>query len=42
MALRKQILKDTSDIPCGSQQVDNNSQEEDDDDEDNNVRKCEH
>ncbi|KAK5918352.1 hypothetical protein CgunFtcFv8_003125 [Champsocephalus gunnari] len=36
MALRKQILKDTSDIPCGSQQVDNNSQEEDDDDEDNN------
>ncbi|KAF3841179.1 hypothetical protein F7725_007041 [Dissostichus mawsoni] len=35
MALRKKILKDTSDIPCGSQQVDNNSQE-DDDDEDNN------
>ncbi|XP_034060077.1 BRCA1-A complex subunit RAP80 isoform X3 [Gymnodraco acuticeps] len=35
MALRKQILKDTSDIPCGSQQVDNNSQEEEDD-EDNN------
>ncbi|KAK5887894.1 hypothetical protein CesoFtcFv8_016453 [Champsocephalus esox] len=36
MALRKQILKDTSDIPCGSQQVDNNSQEEDDDDDEDN------
>lgn len=41
MALRKQLLKDASDVPSGSQQDDEDTQEDEAlDDQDYNVMKC--